>query len=285
MKDTLSDNIVFQKLSSLQAYDNNIDYHMHNCYEVYLLIDGDVNFYVHKSCYHITSSSLAIINNLEPHKFTNNRDSDFSRIYFHIPFSFTAKYSSGSTDLADCFTNRDMGSNNILLLTPSQEKYIIDIYTDLDNLRNSHSSFGRELLFDTYVIQLLVYIGNLYRNRVFTSPQKYSDDVQFIIEYIDSHLLENITLDSLAGKLSHDKYYISHKFKSETDTSILHYLILSRISKAKQLLLEGMNVTEACYNCGFNDYCNFITTFRKITGYSPKKYQQSFLGNKDAILK
>ena len=89
-------------------------------------------------------------------------------------------------------------------------------------------------------------------------------------------MTEHITLDILADKLSLNKFYLSHKFKEETDTTILQYLILARISKAKQLLSSGINVTEACYNTGFNDYSNFITTFKKITGYTPKKYQQSF---------
>lgn len=266
--------VAFQKLSSYHAYDNYPNYHMHNFYEIYLLIEGDINFYVQKSCYHVTSGSLAIINSLEPHKASNNRNSAFSRIYFHIPPSFMEKYSSDNTDLSYCFTSHPVGNNNILPLTSREEQYITDIYNNLSEIINSdNDNFGNKLLFDTYIIQLLIYINNLYKGNSFAAPQKYSSDVQFIIDYIDSHITENITLDTLAKNLSRDKYYLSHKFKRETDTSILHYLILSRISKAKQYLSDGMNVTETCYNCGFNDYSNFITTFKKITGYTPKQYQ------------
>lgn len=240
--------IAFQKLSSIHAYTNNMDYHMHNFYEIYLILEGDVNLYIKNSCYHITSSSVAVINSLDPHKLTNNTENSFTRIYFHIPDTFTSRFSDQKTNLSECFNNRIAG-NNVLLLSHLQKDYILDIFNKMTQCKdNKHNHFGVNLLFDTYVIQLLIYINNLYNGQSFISPSQYSPDVAFITEYIDSHILENITLDSLADMLSRDKYYLSHKFKKETDTTIFHYLIMARISKAKQLLSEGMNVTETCYN-------------------------------------
>ena len=64
--------IEFQKLTSTHSYTNNMNYHIHNFYEIYLLLDGDVNFYIKDSCYHMISNSVAIINGMEPHKLTNN---------------------------------------------------------------------------------------------------------------------------------------------------------------------------------------------------------------------
>ena len=263
MGNNISNELTFQKLYSYKAFDNNTDYHMHDWYEILFLLDGDLNFYIGQSLYHVTSSSIVTINSLEPHKCINNKESRFTRIYFHIPFSFIKKYSSPDTNLSDCFTNRPIGKNNILLLTPLQKDYIISIYNKMYELRTStEESYGKNLLFDTYAIQLLIYINDLYHGHSFTNPDKYSDDVRFVTNYIDKHIADNITLDLLADKLSRNKFYLSHKFKQETDTTILQYLILARISKAKQLLSAGMNVTETCYNAGFNDYSNFITTFK-----------------------
>jgi AraC-like DNA-binding protein len=47
---------------------------------------------------------------------------------------------------------------------------------------------------------------------------------------------------------------------------------LKRIALAKQYLIEGYNVSESCELSGFNDYSNFIRTFKNITGYSPTNY-------------
>ena len=100
--------------------------------------------------------------------------------------------------------------------------------------------------------------------------------IQDIMNYMEEHLVETISLDSLARIFSISKYYLCHTFKEETGTTIFNYLLLLRISRAKALLCDGKNVTETCNLSGFTNYSNFITTFKKSTGYTPKKYAALF---------
>ena len=44
------------------------------------------------------------------------------------------------------------------------------------------------------------------------------------------------------------------------------------ISEAKKLLNSGKSISEAAEESGFNDYANFMRTFKKVVGVSPKKY-------------
>ena len=70
------------------------------------------------------------------------------------------------------------------------------------------------------------------------------------------------------------KNYLSKIFKQETGTSINKYITAQRITLAKSLLTNGHSVADACNMCGFRDYSNFLKTFTKIVGVSPKKYAQ-----------
>lgn len=109
-----------------------------------------INLYIKNSCYHITSSSVAVINSLDPHKLTNNTENSFTRIYFHIPDTFTSRFSDQKTNLSECFNNRIAG-NNVLLLSHLQKDYIIDIFNKMTQCKdNKHNHFGVNLLFDTY---------------------------------------------------------------------------------------------------------------------------------------
>ena len=45
-----------------------------------------------------------------------------------------------------------------------------------------------------------------------------------------------------------------------------------RISIAKSLLSNGLNINDVYIKCGFNDYSNFLKSFKKASGVSPKKY-------------
>ena len=67
-----SDEITYNKLTSIHNFVN--DFHLHNFYEFFLLLDGEVNFYVQQTLYHMTPGSLLIINDLEIHKAVNKKE-------------------------------------------------------------------------------------------------------------------------------------------------------------------------------------------------------------------
>ena len=61
--------------------------------------------------------------------------------------------------------------------------------------------------------------------------------------------------------------------KQRSDSTIHEHILFKRINKAKQLLREGSTVTDTCQLAGFNDYSNFIRTFKKAVGLPPRQYQ------------
>jgi AraC-like DNA-binding protein len=47
------------------------------------------------------------------------------------------------------------------------------------------------------------------------------------------------------------------------------------LKKAAQLLtIQGMNVTEVMYACGFSNAASFSTLFKKVYGMSPRDYMK-----------
>ena len=66
--------------------------------------------------------------------------------------------------------------------------------------------------------------------------------------------------------------YLCRIFKDSTGTTINQYITAKRISRAKVLLAEGHPVAETGSLCGFGDYSNFLKSFTRAVGVSPKKY-------------
>ncbi len=264
-----SDEISHNLLTSRQSYLK--DFHLHNFYELFLLLEGELDFCVQQTFYHLTPGSLMVINDLEIHKAINRTETPYKRIYIHIPPSFFDKYSAGDLDLDACFTERNIGEKNLLQLNEQEFTYFCNQYTRITE--NEHYSLpGKELLLETYLLQLLVFVNNLFTHSSSHLTCQYTSTVQDIMNYMEKNLLEPISLNTLAEIFSLSKYYLCHTFKKETGTTICNYLQLLRISRAKSLLCNGKNVTEACELSGFANYSNFITTFKKHTGYTPKKY-------------
>ncbi|MFC5469126.1 AraC family transcriptional regulator [Cohnella suwonensis] len=267
-----SDGLEFQTVTTNKAL--NPDFHIHNAYELYLLLEGDLNFYVHQSCYHLKPGALMILNDLEMHKAVYSTDGPYKRIFIHIPPAFLHHYSTEQTDLTACFVKRETGLRNFIQLESEQVHFFTQQVHEMQEARQSRY-FGNDVLIDSCLLRILIMVNGLFQVEAFNDGLSvhYPPNVKEIITYVEEHILEPLSLDQIASALSLNKYYLCRIFKKETGTTIFRYILLKRISLSRILLAEGKNVTEACFQSGFQNYTNFITEFRKITGYTPKKYR------------
>ena len=108
-------------------------------------------------------------------------------------------------------------------------------------------------------------------NFVITSDDRMSK----IISYINENY-KNISLSLVAQKFYISEQYLSSIIKKETGSTYSSLLREIKIQKATVLLLTtNMNIDEVCESSGYQDTTQFIKTFKKYHGLSPKKYRQS----------
>lgn len=251
----------------------NIDFHMHNHHEIYLLTDGEIQYFVDNTCYPMTSGDLILFSDREIHKATNTGGGPFTRLVIHINPAFIRQYSTKNTNLLKCF-HRLPGDGNQVALTAGERSRLLDLAGLLAQSKENPEQYGNDLIALTTLIQILLLINNAWSRaspgRIKPKPHR----AQAIMDYVEKHLTEEITLDSIAQALSLDKYYLSHLFKEETESSIFQYILVKRVALAKELLLAGYTASEVCHLTGFHDYSNFIRTFRQITGITPGRFQR-----------
>ena len=93
--------------------------------------------------------------------------------------------------------------------------------------------------------------------------------------YIENHFAEPVSISDLAEQVYLTPCYLTHCFRTATGYSPKQYLVLHRISRAKELLTEtDLPVAEAAYRSGFSDVNNFIRTFKRDTGLTPLRYRE-----------
>ena len=96
-------------------------------------------------------------------------------------------------------------------------------------------------------------------------------DVQ---NYIETHIEEPLTLESVAARFFINKFHLSHIFSAITGYTFKRYVIMARLAKAKDLLLHTEDeVQEIASLCGFSSASNFIRVFRTYEGISPLQYR------------
>lgn len=251
------------------------DFHLHDRFEIYFFISGNVNYFIEKKVYSLHYGDLLLMNSHEIHKPSFYPGEPYERIVIHFDAAIPQSLSSPTFNLLNCFINRPAGEQNLLSLSRKQSDEILKLFGKMEALRNETSN-GSDVLKLASFLELLVYI-----NRVFSStlpPEDVSPNVPEkltpILDYIDSNLENNLSLEFLERHFYINRFHLTRLFKKTTNSSLHEYILYKRISRAKKLLSEGCNVTEACTKSGFIDYSNFLRMFKRTVGISPGQYRK-----------
>jgi transcriptional regulator GlxA family with amidase domain len=97
-----------------------------------------------------------------------------------------------------------------------------------------------------------------------------------ILEYIVTHLNENITNDALAEVAGLSVCHFARMFKQTVGVSPHRYVLQCRIEWARELLAgTDMPLSEIAIVTGFSDQSHYTRWFREIIGVTPGSYRWS----------
>jgi len=95
-----------------------------------------------------------------------------------------------------------------------------------------------------------------------------------VIEFVEEHLDQEITLAALAEIAGMGAHYFSEMFKQSLGISPHQYVLRRRIERGRKLLHNpNVSVLEAAVRSGFSDQSHFTKLFRRIVGVTPTKYR------------
>lgn len=102
--------------------------------------------------------------------------------------------------------------------------------------------------------------------------------VEQAAEYIRLHYAEELCLDAMLTLAPVSKAYFLRLFRQYMGTTPYNYLLCTRITQAKELLvLTDLPVGEIARRVGFHNESNFSTRFAAMAGQSPLQYRKSAL--------
>ncbi|OMF07744.1 AraC family transcriptional regulator [Paenibacillus sp. FSL H7-0942] len=253
------------------TYNMGTFYHRHNAYELYLFLRGNVNFYIENRCYHLQRGDLLVLNPEEMHRSFALDKNEYERITINLKKSYLNRLSTSSTNLSACFDYRPKGKGNIVHLEEDELQRVLQLAGELEQCLSS-SDYGADILRNILITQLLLLTNLTFQNTDFVATDIMPELVRNTMDYIECNLTRQLTLKQLSEAMFTNSSYISRQFKKHTGLTIRAYILSRRIELSKSYLIEGLSITEACYQSGFGDYANFIRSFTKMVGTSPGKY-------------
>ena len=125
---------------------------------------------------------------------------------------------------------------------------------------------------------LAIYIAEKYTN-IATERPDYRGGLPIarlrrVEDYVREHLIENISLETLAELAELSPFHFSRVFKQSTGMTPLQFVIRERILRAQQLIREtSRSLIEIALEIGYTSPSHFAEVFRRTVGMSPSEFR------------
>lgn len=241
--------------------------HQHDCLEVLLSLTEGGSFFLMDNRYSLQKGTLIVLQDHVLHR-SVAVDGDYERYVLHIPRQTLEEASSEKTDFLSVIKG-----NHCLQLDDTAFRQIQSL---MEQCHASSDEFGEDVLQNCAFFSLLVMLGRLLSETTLFSVPKdgLSASVRQAVDWINGHLSEGLSLETLAEHCYVTKYHLCRLFKAETGFTVVEYIIRQRLLRAATLLRAGESVQKAGEEAGFQNYNHFIRTFSRLMGISPGRYQR-----------
>jgi AraC-like DNA-binding protein/mannose-6-phosphate isomerase-like protein (cupin superfamily) len=251
-----------------------VNLHHHDFYECYLFISGDVTYLTEGKIYSLKPGDIILINSTELHQaIINTHNVPYDRIVLWIDKTFLKSLSTDATNLARCF--EDPEKETVIRADFEIQQNIKTILNRILSIEN-YKGIGSDLLYKVYIIDLLVHLNMLlFQNSIKLDVDiKKNNLIDGIIQYINNHSEDEITIDKLSEQFYLSKYHLLREFKKHSGTTIHKYIVQKKLIQAKELILQGNPIIIVYEQCGFGDYSNFFRAFKNEYGVTPKHFYE-----------
>lgn len=161
---------------------------------------------------------------------------------------------------------------------------IMRVYSTLDTIAGESERFVQFLKFMYVLYELSVSDeARVLASSSFAHTERSTESrrVQKVKQYINDHYAEPLKLSDLADLVGMSPVSFSRFFRQRTGRTLSDYIVDIRLGFAARMLVDtSKNISEICYECGFNNLSNFNRTFKMKRNYTPRDFRAMFKKNK-----
>jgi len=98
-------------------------------------------------------------------------------------------------------------------------------------------------------------------------------EIQRVIDYIETHLTDEITIVALADMAGYSPWHFYHLFMEGTGIPVMTYLRIRRLARAVEEMGQGRKLFDIAMDYGFETQAGFYKAFQRHFGCSPSRYR------------
>lgn len=241
-----------------------IPYHYHSFHKLIFLLAGRAGYAIEGERYALQPGDYVLVGRGSIHRPVVERGDFYERVVLYISPEYLQRLSHEGCDLAHCFRQ-------------AQEDFRY-VYRDDGRVREGlaaleaaaqDSGFGAALLRQAHFTRLMVEVDRTSLSGGSASAAGGDSKVVALLQYLNAHLSDPLSIDELAGRFYISKYHMMRRFHDETGYTIHGYITEKRLLLAQQLLAQGLPLSEVALRCGYQEYSTFSRAYKKKFGCSP----------------
>ena len=246
-------------------------FHMHPHYEFYLFIHGKVQIRIEDESFDAHPMDLFIFPPDVLHRaLILDSSCPYERAFFYATRKILADLSDESFPLLDILEEAARRGDYSYHADEGSATRFIRLVDEC--ISDAEEQDPSTRLMNRCRVNLLSLIAcKTVRQKNVLSPRP-PDRINEVIRYINDHILEPVSLDSLSDRFFVSKYTLLHEFKSYANISIHQYILYKRILYAQRLMQRGVAPGNAARQSGFNDYAGFYRAFVRQNSITPQEY-------------
>lgn len=236
--------------------------HTHETAELYYFIAGKTVFHIEGTEYIPERGDILFIRPAEAHYTTVDNSYPYERVVINFDISLFDGIDPERNLLKPLF-ERKAGKLNIY----KNYRFKDEIHrVCIENMTMSSQNDKMNVYSNLFL--LLNEISKVFSDTA--TEQEQSDSVEYkIIRYVNKHLCEKLTLDTVCEKFYISKPQLCRIFKKATGTTMGQYITIKRLVTARKLINDGAKPTSVYSECGFGDYSTFYRAYVKNFGEAP----------------
>ncbi len=245
-----------------EGYSTNMgNFHMHEYYEISIILSGRVKVLLANSASEGDGCRLVLTSPNTPHFIACDERVLYRRLNFLFSPRFIETYSTEFSSLLSVFGK----DGRVITVTNEQ----CDRYIEIAEVIKNETEPVRQKLISLYLLSL---ISETQRDEL---PAEAPSYVTKALRYINEHFDEKIVASELAWKLGIGRTTLMTAFKNYTGSTLQEHILRFRLSRAIKMLTVGETEQFTAEACGFNDACTLIRSFKKVFGQTPAQYIKS----------
>ena len=251
-----------------------IEYHYHDFDKILVFFKGNITYTIEGKSYTLIPGDIILVPQGDTHKVESEENSIYARLVIYLSPQYLSSIVENEKSLRDCFLHAKERYSNVVRLNEKVKEQLSVLAAGMRDDIRKKEKIGFDLLFQrTCLLQFLISLNRKMKDESlhFVNTNQCDKKIVEIIQYLNYHLTEEISIDGLADRFFVSKYHMMRRFKAETGYTIGNYINQKRLLYARELLKQGESVTKVYLDSGFKDHSTFVRAYKQMFHEVPSK--------------